>query len=89
MSYRPVNLILEDHSLTISQKFLMILDQAPTCICGSDCRTFRYLCSELTVARAKEQDLLIPNTSILREQLEVKKQKHTVYSTLEEFDLSK
>jgi len=88
--YRPVTSILEDPNLTIAQKFLMILEQTPTCIFDSECKTFRYLCSELTLARAKEQDLLIPNTSIYREQLkgvkQTSKQTCPTFPKLEEFD---
>ena len=88
--YRPVTSILEDPNLTIAQKFLMILEQTPTCIFGSDCEMFRYLCGELTLARAKEQDPLIPNTSIYRERLkgdkQISKQTHPIFLRLEEFD---
>jgi hypothetical protein len=32
---RPVEKILEDPKLTVAGKFLMLLDQVPTCICGA------------------------------------------------------
>jgi len=52
--YAPVEMIFEDEKLTQAEKFLRILDQAPTCICGADCRTLRYLWDELARIRLKE-----------------------------------
>ncbi len=40
--FRPVENILADANLTVAGKFVMLLDQVPTCICGDDCRTLRY-----------------------------------------------
>jgi hypothetical protein len=52
--FRPVEHILSDPTLTVAGRFLMILDQVPTCICGADCRTLCYLWSELGWIRTKE-----------------------------------
>ncbi|MGD0177026.1 MAG: hypothetical protein ABSC50_09415 [Candidatus Bathyarchaeia archaeon] len=53
--FRSVEDILTDPTLTAAAKFLMLLDQVPTCICGADCRTLQYLWSEVGRIRAKEK----------------------------------
>jgi hypothetical protein len=58
--YVPVQNILEDPNLTTAGKFLLIMTQVPTCICGTGCRLYRYLLNEFATAQAKEEGKLIP-----------------------------
>ncbi|MGP8068536.1 MAG: hypothetical protein ACLP5V_01465 [Candidatus Bathyarchaeia archaeon] len=52
--YRPTEHIFSDERLTLAGRFLMLLGQAPPCICGADCRTPQYLSGELKRMQSKD-----------------------------------